>query len=135
MSDKPSTRNSVLTWQFRIANEIHIPSIILVLLSRGHQIVIFIQRQVQFQAPYLCFTAADSRVETVIWQHITICNKPLHKMLHCVMIQEDTAITQTIQKEHKYTRMISRYIIIIIPVTNVLTVTLLVNTSPYFHRI
>jgi hypothetical protein len=34
----------------------------------------------------LCFTAADSRVKTVIWHHITICNNALHTMLHCITI-------------------------------------------------
>lgn len=96
-----------LTWQLRVPDEVHVGRGGLALLRRRHQVIVFVQRQLQLKGPYL----STSLTRTITAVVRNICTGKHHVKLrrilhHHLIIQ---LLDPCLENDHKFTEIASGF--------------------------
>lgn len=94
-----------LTWQLGVPDEVHVGGGGLALLRRRHQVIVFVQRQLQLKGPYLS-TSLTRTITAVVrniytGKHYVRLQRILH---HRLVIQ---LLDPSLENNHKFAKIAS----------------------------
>lgn len=92
-----------LTWQLGVPDEVHVGGGGLALLRRRHQVIVFVQRQLQLKGPYLSTPLTHTITAVVRNIYTGKHHIRLQRILHHRLIIQ--LLDPSLENDHKFTKI------------------------------